>query len=227
MSNPSKPVLYSFRRCPYAMRARLALCASGTECELREVVLRDKPEAMLMASSKATVPVLEVTPGTVIDESLSIMLWSLRRCDPEGWMNPDAVSLEQMMALIEEADSDFKSNLDRYKYPNRYEDANAEHYRSQGEKFLSKLDMMLKHSPYLFGSRICLADMAIAPFIRQFANTDRDWFDATPYHALQRWLVEFLESDRFASIMHKYPKWEPGDPATMFPATLPDSPRVA
>ena len=217
MNDLNKPVLYSFRRCPYAMRARMALYSSGITCELREVVLRDKPDAMLKASPKATVPVLEISPGTVIDESLSVMLWALDHHDPENWMSPESGSADQMMALITEADGEFKDNLDRYKYPTRYEGADAEHYRSLGEAFLKKLDARLHHTPYLFGARISLADVAIAPFVRQFANTDRSWFDATSYDALQRWLAAFLDSNRFNAVMHKYPQWHAGDPETIFP----------
>ena len=188
------PILYSFRRCPYAIRARLALRYAGIACELREVVLRDKPDAMVEASPKATVPVLQVSDDIVIDERLDVMLWALERNDPENWLVPEQGDVEDMMTLIAEADGDFKDSLDRYKYPNRYDGVDAVEYRTRGETFLMKLDDRLKGSTYLFGERLCLADVAIAPFVRQFANTDRVWFDATPYAALQRWLSAFLDS---------------------------------
>lgn len=217
MNRPGLPILYSFRRCPYAMRARLALYTSAIECELREVVLRDKPPEMIAVSPKATVPVLEIAPGTVIDESLTVMLWALERNDPENWMEPGNATVDQMMALIAEADGGFKDDLDRYKYPDRYDNDATACFRTQGEVFLKKLDGLLQQSDNLLGVRASLADFAIAPFVRQFANTDREWFDTAPYPALQRWLRAFLASSRFHAIMDKYPQWKAGDPVTRSP----------
>jgi glutathione S-transferase len=214
---PARPILYSFRRCPYAMRARMALYVSGTECELREVVLRDKPDHMVEISPKATVPVLQRQSGAVIEESLDVMIWALEQNDPQSWLMPETGNRDAMMDLITRTDADFKDNLDRYKYPDRYDGADAAHWRTRGEVFLTELDTILEGSAYLFGSRPSLADFAIAPFIRQFANTDRDWFDAAPYPALQRWLAEFLESEPFSAIMNKYPQWQPGDAITASP----------
>ena len=141
---PALPVLYSFRRCPYAMRARMAIAASGRCCELREVVLRDKPAELLAASPKGTVPVLVDTDGRVVDQSLDIMLWALRRNDPEGWLRPAGGTLEDMLALIAECDGDFKRDLDGYKYPEREPDGDAAAHRAKGAAFLSRLDAHLR-----------------------------------------------------------------------------------
>ena len=210
------PILYSFRRCPYAMRARMALYVSGQTCELREVVLRNKPTEMIELSPKATVPVLQLQTGDVLEQSLDIMLWTLGNNDPEGWFEPELGTRDDMLALIEEADGDFKENLDRYKYANRYEDADPAHHRSEGEKFLTILDAQLTGKTYLFGSKPALADYAIAPFIRQFANTDRAWFDAAPYPHLIKWLEAFLNSAPFTEVMSKYPAWAVGDDRMLF-----------
>lgn len=209
----SLPVLYSFRRCPYAMRARMALMISQTPVRLREVVLRDKPAEMIAASPKGTVPVLVLDEeARVIDESLSIMHWALERADPYGWLEDKAASAD----LIAEADSDFKANLDRYKYPTRYDDVDPVAHRSAGLEFLVTLDRKLAENGQLLGPQPRLADYAIFPFIRQFANNDRNWFDAQPIPALQKWLAGHLESDLFAAVMTKYPQWKTGDPEPIF-----------
>ncbi|WP_084397821.1 glutathione S-transferase [Henriciella aquimarina] len=213
----ARPVLYSFRRCPYAMRARLAIASAGLECRLREVVLRDKPAAMLEASPKGTVPVLVLEDGTVIEESLDVMLHALRANDPEDWLTPDEGSLEDMLALIAECDGGFKHHLDRYKYAARFEDADFEHHRREGLAFLARLDERLASRAQLFGDRVSLADMAIMPFVRQFANADRAWFDAQALPNLQRWLTGHLESARFKAVMPKFSQWTPGDEEPVFP----------
>ena len=201
------PVLYSFRRCPYAMRARMALLVSGTPVRLREVVLRDKPEEMIAASPKATVPVLVLPDGQVIDESLAIMHWALEHNDPENWLQGSAAET----ALIAEADGPFKENLDRYKYPTRYENVDPLDHRAGGLEFLEKLDGLIQASGQLMGAKPSLADHAIFPFVRQFANNDRAWFDQLPLPALQQWLSDHLASPLFATTMQKYPQWQSGD----------------
>lgn len=215
----ARPVLYSFRRCPYAMRARMAIAVAGIECRLREVVLRDKPQEMLDASPKATVPVIVEPDGRVIEESLDVMHWALAQNDAEEWHTPELGSAEEMRALIAESDGPFKSALDRYKYPNRYEDEGVvrEDQRDLGLVFLNKLEAQLSDRAHLFGDRVSLADIAIFPFIRQFANTDRDWFDALDLPNLQAWLAHHLESDLFKLIMPKYPQWKTGDAEPVFP----------
>jgi glutathione S-transferase len=203
------PVLYSFRRCPYAMRARLALLASSLVCEMREVVLRDKPQALLAASAKGTVPVLVTIEGKVLDESLDIMLWALHRHDPLSLLSPQRDNLEAMLALITRCDGEFKYHLDRYKYPDRYENGDALAHRSAGADFLYLLNSRLATTPYLFGNHAALADMAIAPFVRQFAQTDAAWFNAQPWPQLRAWLSAILDSDIFERIMELYPQWGP------------------
>ncbi|KZB50800.1 glutathione S-transferase [Thalassospira xiamenensis] len=200
------------------MRARMALLASGMDVELREVVLRDKPQSMIDASPKATVPVLILPDGSVIDESLEIMVWALAENDPEKWLEPESGTLEDMLALISQNDGPFKHHLDRYKYFNRYEDADPAEHRRDAEKILNRLDGRLAVGKYLFGSRPALADFAIAPFVRQFANTDRDAFDATPFVHLQRWLDDFLNSRWFETAMVRYDQWHEGDEPVIFKA---------
>ena len=207
------PVLYSFRRCPYAMRARLALDVSGVEVEHREITLKNKPTEMLAASPKGTVPVLVLPGGEVIDESLDVMLWALRRNDPQSWLAPVEGSLDEMLTLIAGNDGAFKRSLDRYKYPNRYAeksagDANAfaQQQRDLGAAWLVKLDGMLTDG-WLFGARASLADMALLPFVRQFAHTDPEWFAAEPWPRLQTWLAQFEASALYAGVMEKQPVW--------------------
>ena len=212
------PVLYSFRRCPYAMRARFALMASGQRCELREVVLRDKPAELLAASPKGTVPVLVDTDGRVMEQSLDIMLWALDRNDPARWLRPGRGSLADMLVLVAECDGDFKRQLDRYKYPNRFEGADAAEHRANGARFLSELDLRLRDTPHLFGDHPALADYAIAPFVRQFAQTDLPWFTAQPWQALQAWLATLTGSALWADATQKYAAWKPGQARVVFPA---------
>jgi glutathione S-transferase len=199
------------------MRARLALIASGQVCELREVVLRDKPVEMLQASPKSTVPVLIDSNGRVIDESLEIMLWALRANDPLAWLGPTSADMDAMLELVEQCDGEFKANLDRYKYPDRYAGADREVHRARGSAFLRTLDERLDQG-FLFGSRASLADMAIAPFVRQFANTDDTWFADQPWPRLMRWLHEFVTSALYERAMHKYARWQPGAELVRFPA---------
>ena len=201
------PILYSFRRCPYAMRARLALYASGQAYELREVLLKDKPDEMLALSPKGTVPVLQLPDGRVIDESIDIMAWALGQHDPLRWLDPDPIS---QTGLIRACDGDFKTHLDRYKYATRYEDADPMEERTLGEKFIQKLEQQLRR-PCLFGDMPCQADFAIAPFVRQFAIADEDWFYTTPYINVQRWLAAFINSEPFNAVMDKFDPWKPGD----------------
>lgn len=210
------PILYSFRRCPYAMRARLALAASGQSVALREVLLRDKPPEMIEASPKATVPVLVLGDGGVLEESLDVMNWALAQADPEGWLDADGVLMDRLVA---QNDGPFKHHLDRYKYANRYEGAVAEQHRAEASKILLDLDACLAENVWLCGSKASFADYAILPFVRQFANTDRAWFDAQDWPHLQGWLEGFLASDRFKAVMNKYPRWSAGNPESTFPTT--------
>jgi glutathione S-transferase len=206
------PILYTFRRCPYAMRARLALDVSAQVYEPREIALRNKPPDMLSASAKATVPVLVLPDGEVIDESLEIMLWTLSHNDPEGWLTPDAHPLEATRQLIDRFDSHFKQHLDRYKYPSRFAGADSLASRAEACQDLELLEDMLIRTKYLAGRQASLADMAIVPFVRQFSRVDPDWFASQPWSPLHRWLSTLLQSARFERIMKPMPLWKPGGP---------------
>lgn len=212
------PVLYSFRRCPYAMRARLALWASGTVCELREVVLARKPAALLAASAKGTVPVLVLTDGQVVDQSLDIMLWALRRNDPLQWLPANGNAMTQAMQLVAHCDGEFKFHLDRYKYPNRFGLPDGQTHRAQGAVFLALLNEQLIQTPNLGGFSAGLADMATAPFVRQFAHTDPAWFAQQPWPELQSWLTGFEGSTAYQAVMKPYVAWAPEHAPALFPA---------
>ncbi len=216
----SLPVLYSFRRCPYAMRARLAIHAARFRCELREIVLRDKALEMLEISPKGTVPVLVLADGGVLEESLDIMHYVLRINDPDNWLGKGGLD-HGVTALIAENDGSFKAHLDRTKYPDRFiakgEEVDPENERVMAMHFLHKLDDILQKQRFLGGEKPDLADMAILPFIRQFAHIDIDWFRAQPLEKLPDWLDWFLESPQFKSVMNKYQKWEAGHPPILFP----------
>lgn len=211
------PILYSFRRCPYAMRARMALRAAAIPVEIREVVLRDKPAHMLELSPKGTVPVLWLSDGTVIDESRDIMTWALQRKDPLSWWPTTEDTLADALALIDRNDHEFKHHLDRYKYANRYEGAVATEHRTAAESFLQTLDARLTTQPFLSGESRGFLDAAIVPFIRQFANTDRTWFDAAPYPALQAWMTRELAAPSFTEVMVKYSQWSGEGAGVRFP----------
>ena len=198
------PVLYSFRRCPYAMRARLAIAVSSTVCVLREVKLSAKPEAMLAASPKGTLPVLVLAEGKVIDESLDIMRWALAKRDPECWLEGDDP------ALIDQNDGPFKHDLDRYKYPERYGVDPLKH-RAMGMEFLRELDGRLDRTGQLCGPVRSMADAAIMPFVRQFAAVDQKWFSDQPLLRLKVWLDDHISSELFNMIMLRVAPWSPGD----------------
>lgn len=201
------PVLYSFRRCPYAMRARMALAYAGITVTLREVVLKDKPEAMLAISPKGSVPVLQLPDATVIDESSDIMHWAIDQHDPMHWRSPPVSgTIDGWLAAN---DGEFKQQLDRYKYADRHPDHPAEHYRDNTHPHLAKLDAILAEWPWLHGEKMGFIDVALMPFIRQFAMVDRGWFDRGPYPSLSAWLQRWLDEPLFLSVMDKYPQWQP------------------
>ena len=207
------PILYSFRRCPYAIRARLALAYAGFSCELREIKLRDKPQAMLEVSPKGTVPVLVLPDGRVIEQSLEVMLHALQAPDArdaDGWLQPTDGTLEQMLALIERNDQFFKPALDRSKYPDRYSAEQVAEATRVADEWLGSLDQRLTDTGYLFGLNPSLADMALRPFVRQFAAIDTDAWAAKPWPHLQAWLQRFLDSALFAEVMETHPVWIPG-----------------
>ena len=196
------PLLYSFRRCPYAMRARMSIVRTSFTCEHREVILRDRPDHMMEISPKGTVPVLLLPNGNVIEESLEIMQhvlsWDLSAEDLH-WINRN--------------DNEFKIHLDRYKYPNRYENIDSLEQRSMAKAYLDDLDQFLSNE-----ISHSLSD-ALFPFVRQFANHDREWFDAQNWEHLHDWLASNLSSKEFALCMKKYPQWCEGDEVVTFPPT--------
>ena len=208
--------LYSFRRCPYAMRARLGVLFAGLQVELREVTLKNKPAQMLAISPKGTVPVLRLADGAVIDESRDIMVWALEQQDPQGLL--DATVLDQANALIEQNDNEFKYWLDRYKYADRHVEMTQTEYRQRGEGFLQVLESLLESRAYLLGDAPTIADIGVMPFVRQFAHVDRDVFNQLPYPNLQRWLQGWLAHPLFLQTMIKVPVWQEGDEVVVFPA---------
>ncbi len=202
------PILYSFRRCPYAMRARMALTVSAQAVQHREILLRDKPAAMLLASPKGTVPVLILPNGHVIDESLNIMRWALAQSDPQRWLQPEQGDVSDMLAVIAQCDGPFKQALDGYKYartPTEQEPA-----RAAAIDFVMQLERRLKTRAFLFGKSMALADAATMPFVRQFAAVQAGWFSQQPWPGVQRWLAGMVGSDLFQAIMQKRDVWAVG-----------------
>ena len=198
----SFPVLYSYRRCPYAIRARMALKYANIPIEINEIELTNKPVEMLKVSPKGTVPVLVLEDGRVIDQSLDIMYWALQQNDIDGWLAENGTVMEQ---LIVENDGVFKQALDKYKYLIRSPNQNVELYRRQGEFFFQKLEGLLNHSVFLVKDEISLADIAIFPFIRQFVSVDKIWFEEASYPKIRAWLNHLVKSQLFNSVMEKQP----------------------
>ena len=207
------PILWSFRRCPYAMRARMALAAAGITCELREILLGKKPDAFLETSAKGTVPVLVLPDGRIVDESLDVMHWALAQADPEGWLDCD---LNEANELIAQNDGAFKHHLDRYKYPSRYDDANSDAHFDQAMEDLKAWDTRLDGQTGLTGGATRLADIAIFPFVRQFVAVDRARVEAAGAPRLLAWLDRHLASDRFKQIMTKHDLWVGGNGPLVF-----------
>ena len=214
------PHLYSFRRCPYAMRARLGLLFAGLQVELREITLKNKPPQMLVISPKGTVPVLQLLNGTVIEESREIMTWALEQQDAQGLLA--AQTLPQANALIDKNDNEFKYWLDRYKYADRHLDMSQAEYRQRGEAFLQMLEELLIKNPYLLGESITIADIGIMPFVRQFSHVNRKVFYDLPYPNLQRWLQDWLNHPLFLQAMTKFAPWQEKDDVVVFPAAFID-----
>ena len=201
------PILYSFRRCPYAMRARLALAYSGIDYEHREILLKNRPDELYALSPKGTVPVLQLNDGTVIDESIDVMKWALAQSDPEYWYTEN---IELQNSLIDQNDGDYKKWLDKYKYHVRFKDGSYEEYQYAVGEILKAYESILYKSSYLCGDKVTLADMALFPFIRQGAHVDLDWFNAQ-FPKLSTWLKIFKESELFEAIMKKYTVWKSGE----------------
>jgi glutathione S-transferase len=213
------PILYSFRRCPYAIRARMALAYAGISYELREVSLKNKPREMLDISPKGTTPVMQIFSGQdfiVLEESLDIMHWAIQQNDPLNWKGLPDHSVAIAQQLINTNDREFKQSLDRYKYPNRFPEKSQEFYRQQAEEFLQVLELQLQQRSstqtihkFLISDRQTLTDMAIFPFVRQLAYVDIDWFQSSPYQHLQQWLKWHETSEIFELVMQKFPVWNP------------------
>ena len=214
------PILYSFRRCPYAIRARLALCQAGVTVELREVDLKRKPAALLAVSPAATVPVLDAGPGRVLTQSLDIMRWALGQDDRANWLTRGDAALNQR--LVDTNDTDFKLALDRYKYPNRHPQRSQAAYRDDAVACLIEpLEAALAQADYLGGERPGWADAAVFPFVRQFAAVDAGWWHDAPWAATRRWLQGWQDSALFVVCMHTYAVWTPPDAPTRFPPLRP------
>lgn len=233
------PILYSLRNCPYAMRARLAIFKSKQVVELRDVVLSDKPAAMLAASPKGTVPILvlgacenstsQLDSAQVIDESLDIMLWALGESDPNNLLRAKPLdrptnskdtkpptTLTEMLSLIEQFDHEFKSCLEAYKSAKRYHDTSVQDCRQQCEVFIQQLEQRLSNHQYLMDESESLVDIALLPFIRQFARVERQWYLKSPYPHLKQWLNRYLQSAMFTKVMAQYPLWTEGRPVIKF-----------
>ena len=214
------PIFWSFRRCPYAMRARLAIAASGQKVELREILLRDKPTDFLATSPKGTVPVLKLKNGQVIDESRDIMFWALEQNDPENWLAVWLRNPAFTLAFLDRLDGAFKHDLDRYKYASRYDrDAGSSH-RDSGGVFLAELNQDLQQTGALSGAQLGLLDFASLHFVRQFRIAGADWFDDQSWPHLHAWLGGFLDSASFRLVMQKYPQWSPVGQSIAFPPQL-------
>jgi len=210
------PIFYSFRRCPYAIRARIAVRKSGVKVELREVVLRNKPELMLRASPKGTVPVLVLPDGgPVLEESLDVMRWALSQHDPDGWLvNSDTPAQLQWLAIN---DGPFKQALDRYKYPERQPSRSQLESREECvAAMIRPMETCLAEQAFLAGDQPGLADIAVMPFVRQFAAVDAQWFVASGWAATRLWLDRWSSHRDFLDVMDKYPPWQPGEPVRVW-----------
>ncbi|GAC33113.1 glutathione S-transferase domain-containing protein [Paraglaciecola polaris LMG 21857] len=223
------PVLYSLRNCPYAMRARLAIYKSKQPVALRDIVLKNKPPEMLAASPKATVPVLVLTSANVLDESLHIMLWALGESDPHGLLRPEIVSyteqsngnnatgtLADALELIHQFDHEFKTCLEAYKCAKRYHENNLQDCRQACEVHIQDLEQRLCKHKYVIDDTESIADIALLPFIRQFAKIERQWYLQSPYPHIKFWLDSYLQSPMFTKVMAKYPLWSPDQPIIEF-----------
>ncbi len=211
------PILYSFRRCPYAIRSRMAIAVSQQQVELREVDLKHKPTELLTCSPKATVPVLQLDEHNILEESLDIMRWALEINDPQNWL---VFTNEALTAkLVDENDNKFKQHLDHYKYADRFPENSLAYYQQQASIFPNKLEKLLQQNRYLVANKPTLADIAIFPFIRQFAFVDKKWFDHMPWKSLQIWLDFFLNDPLFELVMKKNPPWKATGKLAVFPET--------
>lgn len=210
----ARPILYSFRRCPYCIRANMAIAQANVICEMRQVDLKNKPQSMLDVSPKGTVPVLFLPDGRVIDESYDIMRWALGENDPDGWLNHPQDEVDRFVKIC---DTELTRAVQQYKYPERFEDGDAKKGRAMAMEFLKNLELRIAAKGFIIGDTVSLADIAIFPFVRQFALVDWDWFDDCGLKRLKIWLNYFTDSPLFETVMEKYSFWQPGDPVDIFP----------
>jgi glutathione S-transferase len=207
--NRKYPILYSFRRCPYAIRARLAIKASGLIVEIREVELKNKPKEFLNISPKATVPIVYISSKQIIEESLDIMEWALKINDPLKLLKHEKLNNIEIHSILNKLENEFKQNLDRYKYSSRFDLPNPKLYRDKNLQTLNEFNNLLQNNKGICSSNLSLLDYAVFPFIRQFRNVNSVWFDSLELKFLQTWLYELIDSDEFSSIMKKYEIWNP------------------
>ena len=205
------PILYTFRRCPYAMRARFAIRSSKIIVEIREIKLQEKPFEFLKLSPKGTVPVLITNSGEVLEESLDIIYWALNKNDPHKWLAKGTLENQDITKLLDDLENKFKPNLDKYKYPSRFSGVDQFFHRDKNLCFLKKLNCYLENNKSLNCEHLSLLDYAIFPFVRQFRNVDQDWFDKLNFIFLNKWINQIIDSKDFSSIMKKFKKWEPND----------------
>ncbi len=207
----NEPILYSFRRCPYCMRAHMGLKYSLLIIKLREVSLKEMPDELLKVSPHETVPVLILSADNVMDESWDILKWALLKNDPDNWLGEDNKYLLDAEMLVETNDFSFKENLDHYKYADRHPEHSKEHYRNEGEEFIEELEDMLSDNAYLLADTVTIADIAIFPFVRQFSLVDKTWFDESRYTRVQHWLESLINSKLFQDVFQKHDFWKSGD----------------
>ena len=210
-TNFKYPILYTFRRCPYAMRARFAIRSSKIIVEIREIKLQEKPLEFLKLSPKGTVPVLITNSGEVLEESLDIIYWALNKNDPHKWLAKGKLENQEIIKLLDDLENKFKPNLDKYKYPSRFSGVDQFFHRDKNLCFLNKLNTYLENNKSLNCKHLSLLDYAIFPFVRQFRNVDQDWFDKLNFIFLNKWVNQIIDSKDFSSIMKKFKKWEPND----------------
>ena len=205
------PILYTFRRCPYAMRARFAIRSSKIIVEIREIKLQEKPFEFLKLSPKGTVPVLITNSGVVLEESLDIIYWALNKNDPHKWLAKGKLENQEIKKILYDLENKFKPNLDKYKYSSRFPDIDQYLYRDKNLYFLKKLNSYLENNNSLNCEYLTLLDYAIFPFVRQFRNVDQEWFEKLNFIFLDKWINQIIDSQDFSSIMKKFKKWEPND----------------
>ena len=210
-TNLKYPILYTFRRCPYAMRARFAIRSSKIIVEIREIKLQEKPSEFLKISPKGTVPVLITNSGEILEESLDIIYWALNKNDPHKWLAKGTLENQDITKLLDDLENKFKPNLDKYKYPSRFSGVDKYLHRDKNLCFLKKLNSYLENNKSLNCEHLSLLDYAIFPFVRQFRNVDQEWFDKLNFIFLNKWINQIIDSKDFSSIMKKFKKWEPND----------------